>query len=256
MDLLVWSRRGPVDPLLWRSLRTRILRVAGAAQRFGAPPGHLARGIRGGAGQDLGPLGMAHPGDPRILWAAAPPPPPVTRRRLLFPPLGGADTSDATSLGSCRSEPSGEARSPSAPRTRVGSGLPSRPCGRRAKRASRRAVPEAPVSWGRQAATAAKSLHCSFIRAARSTRRRARALPESLVQAAGADPFDLSLLPSSPSPPLPTPPLVRTGFITITIFPPLCRFDGGMCEGGGRSGRQRILGGSVGSVRVALTLPF
>lgn len=100
MDLLVWSRRGPVDPLLWHSLRTRILRVAGAVQRFGAPPGQLALGIRGGAGQDLGPLGMAHPGDPRILWAAAPPPPPVTRRRLLFPPLGGADTSDATSLGS------------------------------------------------------------------------------------------------------------------------------------------------------------
>lgn len=76
MDLLVWSRPGPVDPLLWRSLRTRILGWVAQPEDLGVPPGRLAPGtLGGGAGQDLGPSGMAHPGDPRNPVGGRAPPP-------------------------------------------------------------------------------------------------------------------------------------------------------------------------------------
>lgn len=125
-------------------------RVGCAARRLRGPSRAACSGDSGGwrrpGSGTLGDGASWRPEEP--CGRPRPPSPPVTRRRLLLPSLGCADTSDATSLGSCRSEPSGAARSPSAPRTRVGSGLPSRPCGRRARQASIGAVPGAPGAGG------------------------------------------------------------------------------------------------------------
>lgn len=79
--------------------------------------------------------------------------PPLVRRRLLFPPPGCAYTSDASSLGSCRSEPSGAVGSLAPPDAR--GKRPPLPTLREESGAGvQTGGPRGPRSWGRPAAAA------------------------------------------------------------------------------------------------------
>lgn len=85
MDLLVWSRRGPVDPLLWRSLRTRILSGGWRSPKIWGPSRAACPGDSGwrrpgsgtlGDGASWGPEDPVGGRSPSPSGDAAPPPVP------------------------------------------------------------------------------------------------------------------------------------------------------------------------------------
>lgn len=212
--------------------------MGGQAQRLGAPPWQLARGFWGGVGQDLRPPppGVGASWDLRTLRSTAPPP-PMTRRCLLLPPPGRADTSDATSLGSCRSEPSGAVGSPNAPRCAWEAASPDLAGGERGGRPDGRSPGPQRAGGAQQRQLNDLYIVALFEQPGPPAGVRAPS-PRVWCRQRGR----IRSVSASSLPPLLLPPVGENWFYYDYAFfsLPLCRFGGGMCEGGNRSGRQRI----------------